>query len=161
MSEHNSEKYLLENAAVNIFVQIYNQSFPGKLTIQVRQERPDVILAHADQEFSGLEITHLFYDSLQAKILLGRSEDDFDRIETMEKSIYTLNELIKKKERIYKDIGLEFELSLLIRNASPIYGMKDFLKHKDSIYKPFVFTNIWFLSRDGNDEWLLTDLLQA
>ncbi|WP_133257484.1 hypothetical protein [Paenibacillus montanisoli] len=160
MSEHNSEKYLLENAAVNIFIQIYNQNYKDQLTIQVRQERPDVILAHAGQEFSGLEITHLFYDSQQAKVLLGRSEDDFDRIETMDKSIDTLNELIKKKERIYRDLGLSHDLSLLIRNASPIYGMTDFLKHKECIYKSYVFTNIWFLSRDGDGEWLLTDLLQ-
>lgn len=39
-----------------------------------QQERPDAIIEASDRKKLGLEIAHLFYDDLEAKILLGKTK---------------------------------------------------------------------------------------
>lgn len=66
---------------------------------------------------------------------------------------------LRKNHRIGYHIR-NYPIALLIRNASPVYGMSDFLKYKNAIYKPEKYSHIWFVSKDGNNnEWLLKDML--
>jgi hypothetical protein len=159
VKNHNKEKYDLEDSALDIFLTIHNANNRSVLQIHTRQERPDYLLVNSNQEFIGLEITHLFFDPKEAKMLLARSVDGFHGQECLDDLISTLNELIKQKENLYEKMVFSFPIELLIRNASPIFGITDFMRNKDAILKTHVLKRIWFLSRDGNNEWLLKDLL--
>lgn len=160
MRNHNDEKSALEEAAIRIFIDIYNFNRKDDLKVIEKQECPDYILKNIKDEFTGIEVTHLFYDSEEAKMLLGRSDREFHGLESSTHHIKTLNELLKQKDKKIDKYDVVYPVALLVRNASPVYGMSDFLKYKNEIYKPEKYSHIWFVSKDGNNnEWLLKDLL--
>lgn len=75
--------------------------------------------------------------------------------------IAELNKRIQTKEMKINNYATAYPIALIIRNASPAFGMSDILRAKELIYKPQGrFTHVWFLSRDGSDEWLMKDLQQ-
>lgn len=160
MTSHDEEKAELEQAALDLFLTIYNANRDVPISVLHRQERPDFVLTDPDDNVLGLEVTHLFYDQLEAMTLLGRSNLSIHGYEVISESLDTLNRLLKQKEEKMRKYEADYPVSLLIRNSTRIFGMSDFLKYKETIYKPDGALHIWFLSRDGgNNEWLLKDLL--
>lgn len=158
---NDQEKRYLERAAARIFIDIYNRNHEPKLRLLYQRERPDAVLQIQDslQRQIGVEITHLFYDSEEAKMLLGRSKVNKHSKEIIELLVKELNHRIQIKETKISTYATEYPIALLIRNASPAFGMSDILREKHLIYKPQAkFTHVWFLSRDGSEEWLLKDL---
>lgn len=159
MKRRQNEKLALEKTAIQLFIQIYNQNHLDKLRLLYQQEQPDAVLQINEQDKLGLEITHLFYDELEAKILLGRSDQDPYVQETLDHLIEELNMLIRRKENKMDNYSKNYPIALLIRNASLLFGMSDILSCRNRIYKPQnLFTQIWLLSRDGYSDWLLKDL---
>ena len=161
MLRYNREKHDLERAAAAIFIGIYNQNHTPKLRLLYQRERPDAVLQIQDplQRQLGMEITHLFYDSEEAKRLLGRSKNHAHSQELIELLVKELNYRIQTKEAKISTYATEYPIALLIRNASPSFGMSDILREKHLLYKPQgKFTHVWFLTRDGTNEWLLKDL---
>lgn len=161
MKRRNDEKLQLERDAISIFVRIYNRNNPVKLRLLYQQERPDAVLQDAGRRKSGLEVTHLFYDSEEAKMLFGRSNESSCSLESLDILVEELNKRIERKERKIADYSQDSAdpVSLLIRNASPVFGMSNILAVKDRLRKPqSAFAHMWFLSRDHTEEWLLTDL---
>ncbi|WP_338552447.1 hypothetical protein [Paenibacillus sp. KS-LC4] len=155
------EKRELERTAVRIFIHLYNQNYESKLRLLYQRERPDAVLQHRNHHIIGVEITHLFYDSEEAKRLLGRSKSPNLNLEVVEMLIAELNKRIQTKEMKINNYATAYPIALIIRNASPAFGMSDILRAKELIYKPQGrFTHVWFLSRDGSDEWLMKDLQQ-
>lgn len=155
----NYEKRDLERAAVKIFIDIYNRNHPTKLRLLYQRDKPDAVLQDSNRRKLGVEITHLFYDSEEAKMLLGRSKGNPHSDEVVELLIKELNNRIIKKEAKIESYSTEYPISLIIRNASPSFGMSDILSVKHLIYKPRgKFVNVWFVSRDGTDDWLVIDL---
>ncbi|NOU91672.1 hypothetical protein GC093_00260 [Paenibacillus sp. LMG 31456] len=153
------EKRDLERTAVKIFIQIYNQNHDKKLRLLYQRERPDAVLQDSYHRKMGVEITHLFYDSEEAKMLLGRSKERVHSLEVIEMLIEELNKRIQTKEIKIDKYSTTYPIALIIRNASRAFGMSDILRAKELIYKPQgKFTHIWFISRDGTDEWLMKDL---
>jgi hypothetical protein len=161
MKRHNEEKKGLEWDAVHLFIDLYNANHETKYRLLYLQEKPDAVLEDRQRKKQGMEITHLFYNSAEAKRVLGRPEEVPSGFMILDHLIFELNELIKTKEHKKSNYSQDYPISLLIRNASPIYGMSDILGIKHKIYKPNeVFQDIWFLSRDGTDDWLLYNLDQ-
>ncbi|MFE5319008.1 hypothetical protein ACFQ88_09895 [Paenibacillus sp. NPDC056579] len=155
----NYEKRDLERAAVTILIALYNRNHSTKLRLLYQQDKPDAVLQDSNHRKLGVEITHLFYDSEEAKMLLGRSRENVHTEEVIELLIKELNNRIIKKEAKINTYSTQYPVSLIIRNASLAFGMSDILSVKHLIYKPQgKFVNVWFLSRDGTDEWLLIDL---
>ncbi|EHB68481.1 MULTISPECIES: hypothetical protein [Paenibacillus] len=160
MNNHNDEKYALEEAAVSIYMNLYNLNHKDKLEIAERRECPDFVLKNEKGDFMGLEVAHLFYNSEEAKMILGRSTNEIHGLENSKDYIETLNGLLKQKEKKILKYETIYPITLLIRNASPIFGMSCFLREKNLIYKPSKYTNVWFVSKDGNyNDWLMKDLL--
>ncbi|MCS7462230.1 hypothetical protein N0M98_18990 [Paenibacillus doosanensis] len=159
MTTNNQEKRDLERAAVKIWIDIYNRNHDNKLRLLYQRERPDAVIQDSRQRLMGVEITHLFYDSEEAKMLLGRSQTNTHSNEVVEMLVKELNNRIRIKESKIDTYASDYPISLLIRNASPAFGMSDILAVKHLIYKPRgKFVQVWFLSRDGNNEWLSLDL---
>jgi hypothetical protein len=159
MLKNNQEKRALEHAAVKIFIEINNLNHEIKYRLLYHQESPDAVLQDSLHRKLGVEITHLFYDADEAKMVLGRSTQSMHGLEKLEKLVEELNIRIQRKESKMDSYSTEYPISLIIRNASPIFGMSDLLRAKHLIYKPIgKFLNIWFISRDGSNEWLLIDL---
>lgn len=99
MKDHNDEKSALEEAAIGIFIDLYNFNRQDDLKVVKKQECPDYILKNMKEDFIGIEVTHLFYDSEEAKMLLGRSDRTFHGLENSTHYVETLNELLKQKEK--------------------------------------------------------------
>jgi hypothetical protein len=159
MIKGNQEKHALERAAVKIFIRLYNCNQPVKLRLLYQRERPDAVLQDSLHRKLGAEITHLFYDAEEAKMLLGRSNVNVQGQESLEILLHELNARIKRKEIKIDSYSTDYPIMLIIRNASAIFGMSDILKCKHLIHKPVgKYTNIWFISRDSSDEWLMKDL---
>jgi hypothetical protein len=159
MIKGNQEKHALERAALKIFIKLYNRNHSTKLRLLYQRERPDAVMQDSFQRFIGAEITHLFYDAEEAKMLLGRSNVNIHSLGSLEMMIEELNARIKRKEIKIDTYVKDYPVMLIIRNASPIFGMSDILKWKHLIHKPLgKYTHIWFISRDGSGEWLMKDL---
>lgn len=156
---HSKEKTLLEEYALKYFIEDYERQTGIKGIIISRQEGPDAVV-EINGVRVGLEITHLYYDKDEAKMLFGRSENKQHGLERFDRLIYELNELLQKKAIKSFTYNCEYQVSLLIRNGSPIYGLTDFKKSQDNILIPHnKYLNIWFLSRDDNDScWRLLKL---
>jgi hypothetical protein len=156
---HNIEKTLLEDYAINYMIEDYERQTGLKYKIISRQEGPDAII-EVNGNRMGLEITHLYYDRDEAKILLGRSEYKKHGLERFDRFIYELNELLQKKAIKSYTYNCDYPVSLLIRNCSPIFGLSDFRNSIEHISIPDnKYLNIWFLSRDDNDSlWRLLEL---
>jgi len=116
MKNHNDEKFALEEAAVNIFVDLYNFNRNDHLEVAERRECPDYILRNIEGNFIGLEVTHLFYNPEEAKMRLGRSTKEMHGLENSTNIIETLNELLKQKEKKIDKYNAPFPIELLIRN---------------------------------------------
>ncbi|AUS27804.1 MULTISPECIES: hypothetical protein [Paenibacillus] len=69
-------------------------------------------------------------------------------IEANNELINTLNKLLKLKERKVLKYESICPTALVIRNASPIFGMSDFIRDKELIYKASVYKSVWFISKD-------------
>lgn len=85
MKNHDDEKSALEEAAVGIFVDLYNLNREDHLEVIERRERPDYILKSIKDGLVALEVTHLFYDADEAKMLFGRSAEEMHGLEKFSK----------------------------------------------------------------------------
>ncbi|WP_248912445.1 hypothetical protein, partial [Paenibacillus antarcticus] len=162
MKNHNEEKFALENAAVEIFSNLFNINHKDQYELVERRESPDFVLRDLKGELLGLEVAHLFYDPEEAKMLLGRSDNKMHGTDKFDDLLNAFNRLLKQKETKILKYESTYPTSLVIRNASPIFGMSDLLRDKELIYKPSIYKNVWCVSRDGNyNDWLMKDILMV
>lgn len=153
-----------EREAILLFIREYNRldNEPG-YRLLFQQERPDAVLEEkgALRRKLGVEITHLFASQQEAMDVFNR-RIPAPRQEgvTIDHLLKELNQLISKKVGKRSAYSMSYPIALLIRNASPDFGMSDFLPRLTEVDLPTgVFTHIWFLSRDGSVEWKLAELL--
>lgn len=159
MSEHDLEKRKLEKKAIELFVRCFKETYGIEYRLVQQQERPDAIVEDENGKRLGLEVTHLFYDDLEVKMLLGRSEQQTHGLETFENEIKKLNILLEKKGRTGLGYSNEYPCSLLIRNSSPIWTKEDFEGVISRIKPPrSLYQDIWFLTRDRFSAWHLIRL---
>lgn len=158
-SGHDEEKRALERAAIREFIRLYNGRHTVKLRLLYQHDRPDAVLQNSRGEKIGIEITHLFYDAAEAKALLGRPDGNEGGPVSLAHLIAQLNELIGRKESKKQAYDPAYPISLLIRNASPTFRLSEIWAAREHIRKPNdVFTDTWFLTRDGTPEWRLVNL---
>ncbi|MDR6883740.1 hypothetical protein [Bacillus sp. 3255] len=159
MNNHEDEKKALEQAAIDIFLEVYNLNNDVPLRMIRQQEKPDALLEGADAQPVGLEVTHLFYDTEEARLMMSRSELTKPGSEVIGNFIKVINDRIAIKELKFQDYSHEYPCMLLIRNVSLLFGMSDVLSHKHKLVQPKgLFTQVWLLSRDFTPDWLLINL---
>lgn len=159
MRRHEEEKKALERAAIDIFIELYNCNNELPLKLLQQREKPDALLEDAEGGRLGLEVTHLFYDAEEARLMMSRSEMPLPDTEELSLFIQTINQRIRNKEEKFKDYAQDCPCALLIRNYSLVFGMSDVLRAKHELVKPGRhFTQVWLLSRDFTPDWLLINL---
>ena len=156
-----NEKRLMEMAAIQIFLQHYNQITGSDYRLLRMQERPDALITNSQGVIRGIEVTHLFYEPYEAKMLLGRSENDY--LHTTQYIQHLMSELQRILDRkMEKGATYEFEMPmiLVIRSASPVFFGEDFFHRiQDLNIKPGIFSEIWLLVRKNeNPGW--PDMIQ-
>lgn len=87
---HNKEKVLLEEYALRYFIEDFKRQTGIESKIISRREGPDAVVEYNSTKI-GIEITHLYYDSEEAKILFERSESKQHGLERFDKFINQLN----------------------------------------------------------------------
>ncbi|MFK7693098.1 hypothetical protein [Paenibacillus sp. HJGM_3] len=162
MSERNSEKWLLERDAIRQFIALYNANIAADSPIRLlyQRERPDAVVEYTrSRRKLGVEITHLYYNEYEAKQLLGRAAPGSFGPESFDQLLIELNHRIERKEAKYASVSLEYPIALLIRNASPTYGLTEFIANADRMARSHhIFQSIWLLTRDGAAQWHLCRL---
>ncbi|NEW06939.1 hypothetical protein GK047_13090 [Paenibacillus sp. SYP-B3998] len=161
MSKHEAEKKGLEQTAIDIFVELYNRNHEHPLRFVQQQEKPDALLEDVEQNLVGLEVTHLFYDSEEARLMMSRSELTLPGTEVLDQFIKVINDRVRGKEEKYREYSHEYPCMLLIRNVSLLFGMSDVLGRKKKLMLPRgQFREVWLLSRDFTPDWLLVNLYE-
>lgn len=157
MSKHDTEKRRLEREAVKLFISLYNDRCEGRVRLLYQRERPDAVLEDTRSRGKiGVEITHLYFNECEAKQLLGRSNQEDCGPESFDQLLVELNGRIVRKESKFASVALEYPISLLIRNASPMYGLSQFIANADRMARSHhIFQAIWLLTRDGAAQWHL------
>lgn len=150
-----NEKRALEKAAIEWFLLHYNTITHKDFRLVCQQERPDAIIEASDCSRFGLEIAHLFYDDLEAKILLGKTKTKVHGPERFSYLVDRLNRILMRKGELGCSYSCPFPISLLIRSASTIFSGPDFESARKEIAVPKgVYEAIWLLARaDDSDGW--------
>jgi hypothetical protein len=143
-----SEKQDLELAACNYFVGSYNAIHRTNLKLVEHRDKPDCVVHDAvTGEHVGIEVTHLYYDAKEAKMVLGRLPKQVHGVMTITELIEKLNADMAEKTNRAAKYDFEDKLILLIRVASPIFDKQDFEMYGDEIDvpRPNPFAEIWLL----------------
>ena len=159
MKNHNDEKLRLEEDAIELFIQVSRAGRGVSYHIVAKQESPDFVLADESENMIGVEVTHIFYDSEEAKMLLGRSDKKTHGLENLDNFIKELNIALKKKGEKGINYDFDYPLLLLIRNASPFWGLSDIKHSLDKLQVPTgIYQEIWLLTKDNSSKWYLVKI---
>ena len=150
MTESLDEKWLIEESAALALVEILNLQHGMKYEIFKHADRPDIVIENQlDGTRLGVEVTHLFYDSDEARIILGRSHEHVHSPEYIEEYILRLNALLLQKSEKAKGYNHEYPLALLIRVVSPLFHIFNFNDYESRIVVPTSdYKIIWLLFYD-------------
>ena len=155
-----TEKEQLEEFVINNFINNYQI----ELRILKHSDKPDFTLFDKiNNKKIGAEVTHLYYDGNEAKILLGRSDNKNSHgIMNFSNLINKLNELINQKCDKIKEFKHHDKFILIIRVASPIFDKFDFDRYeKDIIYPENKYSEIWIILDDNSKKQRWTELKQV
>lgn len=144
------EKWLIEEGAALALLEILNSQQGTSYEIVMHADRPDIVIENQlDGTRLGVEVTHLFYDSDEARFVFGRSHNPSHSPEYIEEYIRRLNGLLQQKSVKSKGYNHEYPLVLLIRVVSPLFHMYDFKAYESRIVvPPSDFKIIWLLFYD-------------
>ena len=145
-----NEKKKLEELAGKYFLNSYNELRKVNFVIKTQREKPDLEIIDTSTDTTlGVEITHLYYGTEEAKILFGRTTQSMSSIMKPGHLIENLNGLLAEKANQVKNYDFPHKILLVIRVASRIFDKSDFdTKEKDIIVPPNIFSEIWLLPRD-------------
>lgn len=151
-----SEKERLEEYAMKYFITAY----PKGLKVLIHSDKPDFTLLDTNDESKiGVEIAHLWHDSNEAKILLGRSEQTIHGIMCANDLIKVLNALLEQKANKVSRFLPHDKFFLVIRVASPIFDKSTFDIYEESIVCPENrYNEIWLILDDNNKNSRWTEL---
>jgi hypothetical protein len=144
------EKWLIEEGAAQALIELLNKRQGKSYKIVKHADRPDIIIENQqDGTRLGVEVTHLFYDSEEARAVFGRSLLPNHPPEFIEEYIRRLNLLLQQKSEKVKGYCHQDPLALLIRVVSPVFHMVDFEAYVSRIIvPPSDFEIIWLLFYD-------------
>ncbi len=132
-----NEKLWLEESLINYFIKAMNNMHNSCYAVVTHMDRPDFIIKDTlkNKKF-GVEVTNLYYDSDEAKELLGHEHAPFYKVENIEHYIYILNELLEKKAQKANGYYQKYDLILLVGITSPLFTRNDFENARDEIIIP-------------------------
>lgn len=154
---------MLEQAAAEHFVAAINELYATSYQILAHSDKPDIIIGNLESgRRIGIEVTHLFYNSEEAKILLGKSDAEQDGPEDILSFIYRLNKLLEQKAEKARGYDHGYDLALLIRVVSPVFEKSYFDRFERMIKVPqSEYSHIWLLFFDFNShKWNLIKTLK-
>ena len=157
------EKKALEISAVKYFIAAFKKQNHIDYKIVQHQDRPDIIIEDRNtKKRLGVEVTHLFYDSQEARIILGRAKDQVHGPETIDQYILRLNQLLQQKADKAKGYQCNNDNILLVRVVSPVFDIDDFNASAEKIVVPVcLYKNIWLLFYDfDHNYWGILKLLK-
>lgn len=163
MSYSLNEKWLIEEGAAQALVELLNSRQGKDYKIIQHTDRPDIVIENQqDGSRLGVEVTHLFYDSEEARSVFGRSHVQSHPPEYIEEYIRRLNLLLQQKSEKAKGYSHKDPLALLIRVVSPVFHMLDFETYASRIVVPASdFEMIWLLFYDFQvRSWTLLERLR-
>ncbi|MGC7870330.1 hypothetical protein ACPUYX_02235 [Desulfosporosinus sp. SYSU MS00001] len=163
MSYPLNEKWLIEEGAAQALVALLNSQQGKDYRIIKHADRPDIVIENQQNgRRLGVEVTHLFYDSDEARAVFGRSRAQSHPPEYIEEYIRRLNVLLEQKSEKAKGYSHENPLALLIRVVSPVFHMVDFEVYASKIQvPPSDFAIIWLLFYDFQARaWTLLERLR-
>lgn len=159
MKDHNEEKLRLEEDAIELFIHISRTDRGLNYRVVAKQESPDYVLADESENMIGVEVTHIFYDSEEAKMLFGRSDKKTYELEKLDNFIKELNIALKKKGEKGNNYKFDYPLFLLIKNASPFWGLSDIEHYLNNLQVPTdIYREIWLLTKDNSSKWYLVKI---
>ena len=145
------ERERLELAACNCFLDSYNTRHQTNFQIVDHRDKPDFLVQNSHtSETLGIEVMHLYHDSKEAQMVLGRRPNELHGVMTISGLIAKLNsDLSEKVERAAK-YDFNGKMVLLVRVTSPIFDRQDFDMFEDEIGVPSPnnFVEIWLLFRN-------------
>lgn len=147
------EKKLLEEYAVSYFLSELNRIEGQAYVINKHLDKPDFLVNdRLTGEEIGIEVTHLFYDPEEAKMLLDRPRKFDHGSMDIHHLIDRLNRLIQQKAQKAPDYLPISKTILLVRVASPVFDKEDFDRLEQEIIVPEnIFWQIWLLFRNSSD----------
>lgn len=159
------EKWLLEENAALALVEILNIQQGNNYKILMHEDRPDIVIENqTDGKRLGVEVTHLFYDSEEARYVFGRSsQQNFPpNPQYIEEYVRRLNLLLQQKSEKAKGYNHDYPLALLIRVVSPLFHLCNFKVYADSVVVPSSdFDIIWLMFYDFEERrWTLLKRLR-
>lgn len=151
-----SEKYGLETGALNQFAEAFAlEHGEGRFTFHELRSPPEPDgLCSLDGQTLHVEVGHVYGEESDAKRLLGRTGKSAATLEQRMRTammpldgrlLMPLNSLLASKAtKTYQTS----RVWLLIRSASPLWGLEDFKEHQASLAIPpkHPFEQIWLLS---------------
>jgi len=142
-----NQKVKLEQAALNYFVEAYNSLNSTHLQPKEHRDKPDFIAEDSDSNRTvGIEVTGLFYDEDEAKMLLGRSAKPIHSVMNSRELIMTLNKSLEDKAKKAQKYKFKDEMFLIVRVASPIFDQSTFdMFERDIIIPSSIFSEIWLV----------------
>lgn len=143
-------KKKLEKYAGEYFLNSYNQRFGTTFKIKIQRDKPDLVVTDENTKtIIGIEITHLYYGTGEAKLLLGKTIQSIPDVMDPDELIKNLNGLLKEKVKQVKKYNFPHKTFLVIRVASRIFDKSDFDRvEKDIVVPKNIFSEIWLLPRD-------------
>jgi len=163
MADSLGEKWLIEESAALALVEILNFRQGTSYEIFTHADRPDIVIENRqDGSRLGVEVTHLFYDSEEARLVFGRSSELGHPAEDIEEYIRRLNALLQQKSEKAKGYNHEYPLALLIRVVSPLFHRYDFKVYASRIVVPLSdFVIIWLMFYDFLERrWTILEQLR-
>ena len=154
LSDSEKEKIRLEHEAARLFMRLYESCFevPLRHIWHNEPKKPDVS-CYLNKQKLDLEIAHLYGSEVEAMLVLGRNlgEATWRYLNELaatppdERLLTALNRLLANKaEKNYHSK----RVWLVIRNANPLWGRKDFLQRMDAICLPdnHPFEEVWVVA---------------
>ncbi len=149
MKKTRQDKWNLEREAADLFIHSYNALHGAEFVLTKHIDKPDFVATDKELGLSvGIEITHLFYDEDEARLLLGKTSNHVIADEVvLDKLVSVLNNRLKTKSEKAKHYQYYNDMILVIRVASPVFDKATFdaLERYISIPQTTVFDQIWLL----------------
>jgi hypothetical protein len=154
------EKELLEDAAISIFIEWYNNNSVGSKLHLIEKQAPPLPDYKCNNENNDvhIEVTHLYGTDIDARNILGRGNLDTSNAKLMNRLmpvpgrvIVRLNYLLD--EKVNKNYQCDEEKWLIIRNANPLFKSEDFQREIKQIKIPHKnqFSHIYLIcGRDAS-----------
>ena len=144
---HTREKRKREYSILKSFLKYFNKEKQSNFELKDRREQPDFeIIDQSTGKVLGIEVTDLFYDDDDAKILLGRTNETISNSQYSDALMEKLSCRIKSKEKRAKNYLYTGHLLLIIRIASPIWGKSTFeMFRSDLSISTEIYREIWLV----------------